>query len=161
MGKVVIFCSDGFQGSNLEEIVNYSWKFPYMRKITNDDVEKEILEGPTNSYMKKNESSASSGSSGSSSSKSSSKTFENNMNQVKNIIETSETKKFNRSGLTIVTPHKEGDFLTRNYDPTNAWSLGCQFVGMNFQKMDKNMDIYINKFKKYAFVIKPKKLRTD
>ena len=51
MGKVVILCSDGFQGSNLEEIINYSWKFPYMRKILNDDVEKEIMEGPTNSYM--------------------------------------------------------------------------------------------------------------
>ena len=25
MGKVVFFSSDGFQGSGLEEIINYSW----------------------------------------------------------------------------------------------------------------------------------------
>ncbi len=148
MGKVVIFCSDGFQGSNLEEIVNYSWKFPFMRKILNDDVEKEILEQPTNSYM-----------AATSPTQSSSKTFEDNVKAAKSNIETSETKKFNLTGLTIVSPHKEGDFITKNFDPNNAWSLGCQFVGMNFQKMDKNMDIYINKFKKYGFVLKPKKLR--
>jgi hypothetical protein len=149
MGKVVIFCSDGFQGSNLEEIVNYSWKYPFMRKILNDDVEKEILEQPTNSYLTAIPSPT----------KSPSKTFEDNVKASKSSIETSETKKFNLTGVTIVSPHKEGDFITRNYDPTNAWSLGCQFVGMNFQKMDKNMDIYINKFKKYGFVLKPKKLR--
>jgi hypothetical protein len=63
------------------------------------------------------------------------------------------------SGLTIVVPQKEGDFLTTNFNATNAWELGCQFVCMNFQKIDKNMDIYVNKFKNKAFVLKPKSLR--
>ncbi len=147
MGKVVIFCSDGFQSSNLEEIVNYSWKFPYMRKKTSAEIDEEIMAAPTNSYLK------------SKTSESPSKTFDENAKSTKSDIETSETKKFNNSGLTIVSPHKEGDFVTRNYDPKNSWSLGCQFVSMNFQKMDTNMDVYINKFKKYGFILKPKKLR--
>jgi len=55
-------------------------------------------------------------------------------------------KNHNKSGLTIVVPHVEGDFITRNYDPTPAWDLGCQFVSMNYQEIDENMDTYITHF---------------
>jgi hypothetical protein len=48
--------------------------------------------------------------------------------------------------LTIVVPHVEGDYLTRNYDPTPAWDLGCQFVAMNYQEIDEQMDTYITHF---------------
>lgn len=33
-GKLVIFCSDGYQNSDLEELVNYSWDKPELRKIS-------------------------------------------------------------------------------------------------------------------------------
>ena len=55
-------------------------------------------------------------------------------------------KNHNKSGLTIVVPHVEGDYLTRNYDPTPAWDLGCQFVAMNYQEIDEQMDTYITHF---------------
>lgn len=55
-------------------------------------------------------------------------------------------KNHNKTGLTIVVPHVEGDYLTRNYDPTTAWDLGCQFVAMNYQEIDENMDTYITHF---------------
>lgn len=55
-------------------------------------------------------------------------------------------KNHNKSGLTIVVPHVEGDYLTRNYDPTPAWDLGCQFVAMNYQEIDEHMDTYITHF---------------
>lgn len=55
-------------------------------------------------------------------------------------------KNHNKTGLTIVVPHVEGDYLTRNYDPTPAWDLGCQFVAMNYQEIDENMDTYITHF---------------
>lgn len=58
----------------------------------------------------------------------------------------SRLKNHNKSGLTIVVPHMEGDYLTRNYDPTPAWDLGCQFVAMNYQEIDENMDTYVTHF---------------
>lgn len=134
MGKVIIFSSDGYQGSNLEEIINYSWNFSKLKKLHHTDVDSQL-----------NTQTVSTGT---------------DVEAQKNIIEYNELKTFNKKGLTIVSPHNEGDLLTSNFDPTNAWTVGCQFVCMNFQKIDKNMDIYINKFKKRAFVLKPKSLRS-
>ena len=62
-------------------------------------------------------------------------------------------------GTGLTSPGTSGNILTSNYDPTNAWNLGCQFVLMNFQKMDTPMDKYINKFRNKAFVLKPQSLR--
>jgi hypothetical protein len=61
-------------------------------------------------------------------------------------------KNHNKTGLTIVVPHIEGDYLTRNYDPTPAWDLGCQFVTMNYQEIDENMDTYITHFETKAIL---------
>jgi hypothetical protein len=138
LGKVIIFSSDGFQGSTLEEIINYSWNYAKLKKLHYKEIEQQL---DTNSVDKTTSNNSS------------------NIEDKKAIIEHNELKKFNMNGLTIVSPHKEGDFLTANFNPNNAWSLGCQFVGMNFQKIDKNMDIYVNKFNKRAFILKPKDLR--
>jgi hypothetical protein len=91
--------------------------------------------------------------------KSSKMTMDEQLKNTASLIQYDQLKTFNKTGLTMIIPHKEGDILTRNYDPLLPWSLGCQFVMMNFQKMDKSMDIYINKFKNKAFVLKPKELR--
>lgn len=58
----------------------------------------------------------------------------------------SRIREHNKTGLTIVVPHVEGDYLTRNYDPSTAWDLGCQFVAMNYQEIDTHMDKYITHF---------------
>lgn len=55
-------------------------------------------------------------------------------------------KAHSATGLVIVVPHTEGDYITRNYDPQRAFELGCQFVAMNYQLVDKHMDKYITKF---------------
>jgi hypothetical protein len=146
MGKVIILSSDGYQGSSLEEIINYSWNYPKLKRLHYKAVDDEF-EGKTPTPTLP-----------SSTSTSTSK-LQSDVDKTKSIIEYNELKKFNMSGLTIVVPHKEGDFMTTNFNATNAWELGCQFVCMNFQKIDKNMDIYVNKFKNKAFVLKPKSLR--
>ncbi|NDH69614.1 MAG: hypothetical protein EBY22_17315, partial [Gammaproteobacteria bacterium] len=133
MGKVIIFSSDGYQGSSLEEIINYSWNYPKLKRLHYTAVDEEF-EGKTPT-------------SSTSSSSTSTSQLQTDVDKTKSIIEYNELKKFNMSALTIVVPQKEGDFLTKNFDATNAWQLGCQFVCMNFQKIDKNMDIYVNKFK--------------
>jgi hypothetical protein len=55
-------------------------------------------------------------------------------------------------GLVIVVPHREGDYITQNYDPQRAFELGCQFVAMNFQDIDANMDKYITRFENTAIL---------
>jgi hypothetical protein len=121
MGKVVIFSSDGFQGSGMEEIVNYCWDNPTksdkhaMRRYLWSDL---TVPG----------------------------------------FNTQELIEFNRRGLTIVVPHKEGDFLNTNYNPVIAKELGCQFIAMEFQYVDVNMDYYITLFKEHAMIMKDNSL---
>lgn len=55
-------------------------------------------------------------------------------------------------GLCIVVPHREGDYITRNYDPQQPFELGCQFIAMNFQEIDENMDNYITRFESKAIL---------
>ena len=116
-GSVVIFTSDGFQGSGLEELVNYSWD--------------NIDNNPKHSMQRLHYSTI----------------MDPNYNG-QTLID------YNRTGLTIITPHQEGDFYTTNYDPTKAFELGCQFVTENFQYVDSNMDMYITRYKNASFVMK-------
>lgn len=114
--KVVFFASDGFQGSGLEEMINYSWDNTnnnpnhMMRRLHYKDIMAD--------------------------------TFDSN-----------ELLNFNKKGLTIVVPHQEGDFFNGNFDTNKAFDLGCQFVAMEFQNIDSNMDSYITRFKKLSLVL--------
>jgi hypothetical protein len=123
MGKVCFFASDGFQGSGLEELINYSW----------DNTEKN----PKHAMQRLNYS------------KLSERNFDTN-----SLIE------FNRTGLTIIVPHDEGDFFNTNYDTTKAFELGCQFIATEFQYIDKYMDMYITRFKNSSFILKASDLRS-
>ncbi len=66
---------------------------------------------------------------------------------------------FNKVGVTIVTPLNPSDVLSSNFDPSNSFMNGCQFVSMNFQINDDNMSSYINIFKDSSFRLKPDSLR--
>jgi hypothetical protein len=116
-GKIVFFASDGFQGSGLEEIINYSWD--------------NIDNNPKHALQRLHYSTI----------------IEPTFNS-QSLIE------YNRKGFTIIVPHVEGDFFNNNYNPIKAFELGCQFVAMEYQDIDSNMDIYITKFKKSSFVMK-------
>ena len=65
--------------------------------------------------------------------------------------------KQNKSSITIV--YTEHNFFNFNFDPEHAWNLGCQFVCMNFQKLDFNLKKYMKKFNKYSIIQKPSNLR--
>jgi hypothetical protein len=122
MEKVVIFASDGFQGSHLEELVNYSW----------DNIEE------SNNHMLKRMHYTD---------------FDSYDFSSRDLIE------FNKKGLTIVVPNKEGDYSSNNFNPIKPFELGCQFVAMNYQTIDTLMDTYITEFKNASLVLKPKDLR--
>lgn len=152
MGKIVVLSSDGFQGSNLEEIVNYSWAFSKLKRIHHSEL---VFEGSSQTLgsevieqkFKKGSITK--------------EEYQQKLEEVKNNVQLSQLKDYNKNNLTIVVPHNEYDFITRNYDPKTAWQLGCQFVSMNFQSIDKNMDTYITMFKNRAFVLKPQNLRNN
>ena len=114
--KVVIFSSAGFEGSNMEELVNASWDDKMMQRIHYSELE------------------------------------HSDFNRDKLIS-------FNKKGITIVVPHQEGDFYTGNYDSNSAFKAGCQFVCMNYQYVDGNIDKYITQFKERCIMPKPKRLR--
>jgi hypothetical protein len=42
MGKVVIFCSDGYKNTDLEEFVNFSWDDPGLKKISYESIDPRI-----------------------------------------------------------------------------------------------------------------------
>ena len=117
LAKVIIFASDGFQGSGLDEIINYSWD--NINNSPNHKMQRllytDIIDPSYNSNA---------------------------------LID------FNKSGLTIIVNHSEGDFFNNNYDPTIPFNYGCQFVTMEYQSVDSYMDIYMKSFKYNAFVLK-------
>jgi hypothetical protein len=117
MGKVIIFANDGFQGSGMEEIVNYSW---------------DNTDNNPNHAMRRY----------------------HYTDLTKPGFNKQELIDFNRRGLTIVVPHQEGDFFNTNYNPVIAKELGCQFIAMEFQYVDVNMDYYITLFKSNCMVMK-------
>lgn len=124
MGKIAIFSSDGYQGSKLEEVVNYCWD-----NFNNDPKHKmqRIYSGDLNDP-------------------------DFNPNTLIN---------YNKTGITIIVPHKEGDFWTTNYDPSLAFDYGCQFVAMNYQQIDINMDKYITLFKNKSIITKPTNIHNN
>ena len=69
-------------------------------------------------------------------------------------------KNFNSTKLSIVTPDRFTLF-TRQYNPEYAFNMGCQFICMYYQSIDKFMESYVKKFNKYSFVLKPPELRSQ
>lgn len=118
MGKLIVFSSDGYENSDLEELVNYSWDKSGLKKITFESVD---IENKNTSVVK---------------------------------LDNQELKNFNMNGITMVTPN-ESTIYTYNYDPNYGWDSGCQFIFINYQRLDKNMNTYIEKFQQLSFISKP------
>jgi hypothetical protein len=74
-------------------------------------------------------------------------------NQTKSIENLEDRNKFK---LTIVVP--DDGIMSKNYNPYNAFKLGCQFVSMFYHVTDNNMTKYKNFFKKVNYRVKPSNL---
>jgi len=68
-------------------------------------------------------------------------------------------KDFNKKNVSITMPDYSSS--NKNVPAGLHHRMGCQFVCMNYQNMDKHLDYYINYFndKGAAFVLKPKNMR--
>lgn len=66
---------------------------------------------------------------------------------------------FNKHYATIVLPDVGNE--SSNFNPQLAISSGCQFIGMNFQNFDSNLETYFKIFadQGYSYILKPCSLR--
>ena len=66
---------------------------------------------------------------------------------------------FNKKNITLSMPDLSA--LNDNVNAALHFSYGCQMVCMSYQKMDDNMEYYLDKFNQAgsAFILKPKQLR--
>lgn len=72
---------------------------------------------------------------------------------------TKNTVDHNRNNITIIFP--ELSRTTDNYDPVDAFNQGCQFIAMNMQNFDTNLEYYNKVFDEntYGIILKPASLR--
>jgi len=119
--KLIIFSSEGFINSKLEEFVNYSWKDDKFKKINYE----ELIPNEDSDVLK---------------------------------IDGETLKNYNKNNMTLVTPN-ESTFFTYNYNPEYFFETGCQFVAINYQKIDENLDKYLTHFKTSSFILKDTLLR--
>lgn len=118
MKKIIIMSSSGYQNSELEELINFTWDREELKMITYESLDTHILDP---SVIK---------------------------------LDPYELKQFNKDNMTIVTPNTSTVF-TYNYNPDIFWGAGCQFVCINYQKIDNNFDTYISNFRTESFIAKP------
>lgn len=145
--KIVIIASTGFEGSQLEEIVNYS-------TISNDTLEKNpdqyrIMYMKNGDVVEKDED------------------IEEYSNTTFFKITSENLKNYNKCGFSILSPESENsngffDGITPyNPEPSRGLEAGCQFIMMNYQRIDTNMSNYTYIFKDSSFVLKADSLKDD
>ena len=66
---------------------------------------------------------------------------------------------FNKTNMSVVIP--DPNHRNSNFDPTLAFRTGCQFIAMNTQTFDSNLETYFSIFNQiqFNFVLKPCSLR--
>jgi len=122
--NIVVFCSSGYQGSDLETVINGSWeKGGNINRVFSEDLDKLGKDDKEDFKIKV------------------------------------------KQKLTIVTPDPDLDlvgklkiFGKQNYDTKTAFDLGCHFISVYYQSMDKYMNTYITKFRNNSIVLKPDEL---
>lgn len=157
--KVIIFSSPGFEGSKLEEIINASWV---------DDTQLNIRDTFIN-YFSSNKEGFDNNVYNGEGNNAANDIYDSLVNDIldkRRILRISAKtindygfnkeylREFNKKGLTIVVPNGEGDIFPVNYDASVSWDLGCQFVCMNFQYLDTNIDKYVMEFRRQAIKTK-------
>ena len=139
LGKVVIFSTTGFEDSNLEEVVNYSTVSNYT--LQNNKDQYRILYVRQDDVVDTDED------------------INDYSNEQFHKIAGNDLMEYNKCGFTILSPEIKtdsffGGISPINYDPGKGLEWGCQFIMMNYQKIDTNMSNYAYIFKDSSFVLK-------
>jgi hypothetical protein len=139
LGKVLIFSSSGFEDTNLEEVVNYSSASNYT--LQNNKNQYRILYVRHEDVVDAEED------------------IEDYSNEEFHKLSGNDLKRYNKCGFTILSPEIKTDSIFSgitpiNYEPGKGLDWGCQFIMMNYQKIDTNMSNYAYIFKDSSFVLK-------
>lgn len=118
MEKVIIICSDGYQNTKLEELVNSSWVNDNINHIPFDTLGGNL--GIENSETLQ--------------------------------LDADELTSFNSRFLSIVHP-PNNSFYTYTYPDFRFYETGCQFVCMNYNKVDDNTIQYVERFRMSSFIL--------
>ncbi len=146
LGKVLIFSSTGFEETNLEEVVNYSSASNYT--LQNNKDQYRILYIRHEDVVDTEED------------------IEDYSNEEFHKINGNDLNKYNKCGFTILSPEIKTTSMLEgitpiNYEPGKGLDWGCQFIMMNYQKIDTNMSNYAYIFKDSSFVLKSGILEGD
>ena len=146
LGKVLIFSSTGFEETNLEEVVNYSSASNYT--LQNNKDQYRILYIRHEDVVDTEED------------------IEDYSNEEFHKINGNDLTKYNKCGFTILSPEQKTTSMLEgitpiNYEPGKGLDWGCQFIMMNYQKIDTNMSNYAYIFKDSSFVLKSGILEGD
>ncbi len=145
--RILIYSSPGFEGSPLEEIVNYSAVSDYT--LDNNPSQYRILYLKDGDVVEKEED------------------IEAYNNTTHYKVSNKHLRDYNKCGISIMSPepNNANGFLDAIYpynpEPTKALESGCQFIMMNYQMIDTNMSNYLYIFKDSSFVEKNTSLTGD
>ena len=137
--KVIVFASTGFEGTNLEELVNYSTVSNYTLKYKKD--QKRMLYLNYNDIVETEED------------------IEDFVNPTHHKVSKDQVLEYNKCSFTMISPSIEnagmfGGISPINFDVGKSLEAGAQFMMMNYQKLDTNMINYMYVFKDTSFVEK-------
>ena len=138
-GKVIVFASGDFEESNLTELINYSIASNYTLK--NKKNQRRILYLNQKDIVETEED------------------IEDYVNPEHHKLDKEHLKEYNKHSFSILSPQIGEDSLFDGISPVNfeagkGLESGCQFIMMNYQKIDTNMSNYVYLFKDSSFVHK-------
>ena len=78
--------------------------------------------------------------------------------EINDLHEPEELQSYNKQHLTRVYPSCNKREMY-NFNARPAWIYGCQFVSMFYNVPDSKLKVYLKKFNKSSFIVKPYQLR--
>jgi hypothetical protein len=138
-GRVIIMASTGFEGTNLEELVNYSTVSNYTLQFAKNQRRVLYLH---QDYIVETE-----------------EDIEDFVNSQHHKVAKDQVNKYNECSFTILSPGESntgifGGISPLNYEVGKGLEAGCQFIMANYQKLDTNMRHYMYVFKDTSMVEK-------
>lgn len=145
-GKILIFAKGEFENTDLEELINYSTNSNYTMKYFNK--QRRILYVNQNDIVETDED------------------IEDYVNPQHHKVAIKDLNNYNKYSFSILRPNKGTDSLFEeispvNYPPSKGLESGCQFIMMNYQKIDTHMSNYMYIFKDSSFILKTEYNNTD
>ena len=137
--KIIIFATTGFEDTDLEELINYSTACNYTLKYRKD--QHRILYLNQTDIVENSED------------------IEDYVNESTLKLALPDVQEYNKYGFSILSPERGTDSLfdgisPYNPDPGMGLDAGCNFIMMNYQKIDTNMSNYMYIFKEGSFIKK-------